>query len=57
MRFDTFRNLRSPIILRNVPVIQIGITSEVPRLNTSILNDLTEINSQESKGDFSENPR
>jgi hypothetical protein len=25
-RFDTFRNLQSPVTLRNVPVIQIGIT-------------------------------
>jgi len=51
---DTFRNLQTPITLRSVPVIQIGVTLEISRIWIMTPSDLSEIVRQEAKGDFSE---
>jgi hypothetical protein len=51
---DTFRNLQTPITLRSVPVIQIGVTLEISRIWIMTPSDLSEIDRQQAKGDFSE---
>jgi hypothetical protein len=51
---DTFRNLDTPITLRSVPVIQIAVTLEISRIWIMTPSNLSEIDRQEAKGDFSE---